>query len=129
MEVAGSGDPGEDPDGGCNDPRKLVEDMAKEVIEEWGMSGLDKRISEAQWRHPEAIWAYRGSEVHKEVAIRLGQRYPDLFDGTMNGVGPDYSVKTGGKVELTTPGEVRKHKAKKGEYSTCEYATYDWPKK
>jgi hypothetical protein len=44
-------------------------------------------------------------------------------------VGPDYDVKTGGKVELTTPGEVAKHKAKKGEYSTCEYATYDRPKK
>lgn len=47
----------------------------------------------------------------------------------MNGKGPDYTVKTGGKVELTTPGEVGKHKAKMGEYSTCDYATYEWPKK
>jgi hypothetical protein len=42
--------------------------MAKEVIQDWGTSGLDMRISAAQWRHPEYIWAYRGSEVHKEVA-------------------------------------------------------------
>lgn len=79
MEVAGTGDPGEDPDGDCNDPRKLVEDMAKEVIEDWGMSGLDQRITAEQWKHPEYIWAYRGSEVHKEVGRRLGRRYPDLF--------------------------------------------------
>jgi hypothetical protein len=104
---------------------KLVEDMAKEVMQDWGTSGLDMRISAAQWRHPGYIWAYRGSEVHKEVARRLGQRYPDLFDGRMNGTGPDYSVKTGGKVELTTPGEVAGHKRKGGESDDCGYAVYN----
>jgi hypothetical protein len=99
--------------------------MAKEVMQDWGTSGLDMRISDAQWRHPEYIWAYRGSEVHKEVARRLGQRYPDLFDGKMNGTGPDYKVKTGGKVELTTPGEVAGHKRKGGEYDDCGYAVYN----
>ncbi|MGC5022688.1 hypothetical protein [Micromonospora sp. DT47] len=114
LEITDGGNGGEDPDDGCgNDPRKLVEDTAKEVVEEWGLSGLDKRITSAKWEHPEYTWAYRGSEVHKETARRLGQRYPELFDAKMRGKGPDFPVKGTDKlVELTTPGEVAKHKAK-----------------
>ena len=100
--------------------------MAEEVIQDWGLPGIDKQISTAQWEHPEYIWAYRGSEVHKEVARRLGLAYPDLFDGKMNATGPDYTPQTTGKkVELTTPGEVAKHKRKGGEYDHCDYAIYN----
>lgn len=67
--------------------------------------------------------------MHKEVRDRLGVNYPDLFDGTMNGKGPDFTVKPGGKIELTTPGELAKHKAKGGEYDACGYALYDSLKK
>lgn len=130
LSIAGGADGNKDPDGDCdNDPRKIVEDTAREVVEEWGLAGLDRRISAGQWDHPEYIWAYRGSEVHKETARRLGERYPDLFDGTMNGKGPDFSVKGTDKlVELTTSGELAGHKRKGGAYNSCEYAIYDFKK-
>lgn len=45
--------------------------------------------------------ARRGTKVHEDAGRRYGSAYPNLFNGMMNGQGLDYSVKIGGKVELT----------------------------
>jgi hypothetical protein len=58
------------------------------------------RISDAQWRHPEYIWAYRGSEVHKEVASFSRFVRCSFRDADIKGFGDDY----------LEPGGLRLHK-------------------
>ena len=80
-------------------------------------------MDEEPWRKCQ----YYGSEVHKETAKRLEQKYPGRFQ--YRTVGPDFVDNWNGKlVELTTPKAVKAHKKKGGDYLTCEYATYTWAK-
>jgi RHS repeat-associated protein len=129
--VAGTDDPKGDDD--CEpDPRKLIEDTAQEVADQ-GLDVLDALLSPSQWAavaeegNGWRIWQYRGSEVHKETARRLQTNHPDRF--VYRGVGPDFlDTLTGKLIELTTPGSKAAHKAKGGDYETCEYSLYKWKK-
>lgn len=124
-EAARTGDPS-----GCgDDPRQIIEDVAQEVADE-GFAPLDAKLSDDQRRaiqeEPWREWQYRGSEVHKETASRLSERYGDRF--VYRTVDPDFLDQlTGRLIELTTPKQVRGHQRKGGAYESCDYATYRWP--
>ncbi len=116
------------PSASCS--RNTVMDMAQEVANE-GNDYLHNRLSQDQLdamdEEPWRKWQYYGSEVHKETAKRLEDKYPGRF--TYRTTGPDFLDNWNGKlVELTTPKAVKAHKKKGGDYLTCEYATYTWAK-
>lgn len=73
-----------------------------------------------------------GTAIHEAVADRLNATFgKNVFE--YHRVGPDFSyVDAAGNtqyVELTTPGQVARHKARPNpDYASAAYATYDMPK-
>lgn len=71
---------------------------------------------------------FTGTAVHNKADDLLRELHGDRFIYSSNN-GPDFLDTTTGKhIEVTTPGQVSRHKAKGPEYENAEYVTYDLPR-
>jgi RHS repeat-associated protein len=81
---------------------------------------------EAFERDPRRGSRFVGTAFHRAVRYQLQQRYPGRFNYSPNR-GPDFTNRrTGARVDITTPRQVRAHTQRPG-YSGVRYITYAFP--
>jgi hypothetical protein len=114
-----------------DDPVMIVLRAAEAVVSA-GLPDIDTDVTDEQWRAVNKsekgwarLWQARGHIVHDRTAARLAAQYGRRF--VYHRVGVDFfDRQTGRWVELTTRGELKKHRDKGGDYETCDYALYKW---
>ncbi|GAA1767545.1 hypothetical protein [Luedemannella helvata] len=126
------------------EPEDLIAEVAQQIVDELGYEGINEKVTEGQWNfikeNGRGLERAQGHVVHQAVADRLAEKYKIKIGKNLvprfiyiRSIGPDYwDLLKEVYVELTTPGQVAGHKAKKDKgprYGTCRYATYNLPKK